>query len=137
MKRLFAALALACAASGVAWSEELLADPVAEARAQALMQELGCPVCGGQSIASSNAEVAVEMRRWVRRDIAQGLSDEGVLASMAARYNNEAVRLRPRLAAGGGLLWFAPIAILAIALLGAVLVIRSAARNTIPPNDAA
>ncbi len=136
MRRIaLAALAFALLAGSPGRADEPLADPQAEARALALMRELGCPVCDGQPIATSNAQVAVEMRRLVRLDVAEGLSDEAVLSNMAARYD-ESVRLRPRLDAGGGLLWFSPLLILVFAALGALAVIRRAARNAGPDDPA-
>ena len=49
------------------WSDRQLPDPKQEARAQALMEELRCLVCQGQSIADSDAELAGDMRDLVRR----------------------------------------------------------------------
>ena len=54
------------------WSNRQLPDPRQEAQAQALMEELRCLVCQGQSIADSDAELAGDMRDLVRRRIAAG-----------------------------------------------------------------
>jgi cytochrome c-type biogenesis protein CcmH len=54
------------------WSDRQLPDPRQEAQAQALMGELRCLVCQGQSIADSDAELAGDMRDLVRRRIAAG-----------------------------------------------------------------
>ena len=56
------------------WADRQLPDARQEARADALMQELRCLVCQGQSIADSNAEIAGDMRDLVRRRIAAGQS---------------------------------------------------------------
>ena len=47
--------------------------------AQALMEELRCLVCQGQSIADSDAEMAGDMRDLVRRRIAAGEKPEAIL----------------------------------------------------------
>ena len=54
------------------WANRQLPDPRQEAKAQALMEELRCLVCQGQSIADSDAELAGDMRDLVRRRIAAG-----------------------------------------------------------------
>src|SRR5207237_7197029 len=54
------------------WSDRQLPDPKQEAEAQALMNELRCLVCQGQSIADSDAELAADMRDLVCRRIAAG-----------------------------------------------------------------
>ena len=52
------------------WANEQLPDPRQEAQAKALMEELRCLVCQGQSITDSNAEMARDMRAMVRQRIA-------------------------------------------------------------------
>jgi len=51
------------------WANRQLPDPREEAQAQALMEQLRCLVCQGQSIADSDAELAGDMRDLVRRRI--------------------------------------------------------------------
>ena len=58
------------------WAYRQLPDARQEAKAQALMQELRCLVCQGQSIADSDAELAGDMRDLVRRRIAAGEKPE-------------------------------------------------------------
>ena len=53
------------------WAYRQLPDAKQEAQAQALMLELRCLVCQGQSIADSDAELAGDMRDLVRRRIAR------------------------------------------------------------------
>ena len=54
------------------WANEQLPDARQEAQAKALMEELRCLVCQGQSIADSDAELAGDMRALVRQRIAAG-----------------------------------------------------------------
>src|ERR1700712_1315792 len=95
------------------------ADPVLEARMVRITSELRCLVCQNQTIADSNASLAVDLRREARELIKQGKSDEEVVAYMTARYG-DFVLYRPPLKGTTMLLWFGP----AVMLLGggAVLV---------------
>ena len=67
------------------WSDRQLPDPRQEAQAQALMAELRCLVCQGQSIADSDAELAGDMRDLVRRRIAAGCSGATAAGSATGR----------------------------------------------------
>lgn len=100
-----------------------LADPVAEARAQALMRELRCVVCQGQSIGDSNAELAADMRRLVRERVAAGEGDAAVREWFRARYG-DFVLLDPPFTVATWALWLAPPAVLAIGTAGVLLWLR-------------
>jgi cytochrome c-type biogenesis protein CcmH len=104
---------------------EMLRDPVLEARARHLSQELRCLVCQNQSIDDSNAELARDLRLLVRERLAAGDSDAAVLAFVEARYG-EFVLLRPRLSAHTLLLWAAPLLLLLAA--AAYLIHRTRSR---------
>ena len=96
MKRLLFALTLALAAPALAdsdlpaarWANEQLPDARQEAQAKALMEELRCLVCQGQSIADSDAELAGDMRAMVRQRIASGEKPEQVRSWLIQRYGN-------------------------------------------------
>jgi cytochrome c-type biogenesis protein CcmH len=92
--------------------DEILKDPVLEARARHLSQELRCLVCQNQSIDDSNAELARDLRVLVRERLTAGDSDDAVLAFVEARYG-EFVLLRPRVALHTALLWLTPLLLLA------------------------
>ena len=102
--------------------DEILKDPVLEARARHISQELRCLVCQNQSIDDSNAELARDLRVIVRERISAGDSDEAVLAFVEKRYG-EFVLLRPRLRPHTALLWLAPLLLL---LCVAVVLFRRA-----------
>src|SRR6187399_3286554 len=70
------------------WANEQLPDPRQEAKAEALMEELRCLVCQGQSIADSDAELAGDMRHLVRTRIAAGESPAAIRAWLIQRYGN-------------------------------------------------
>ena len=85
-----------------------LEDPAQEARAKALMNELRCLVCQGQSIADSDAELAGDMRAMVRERIAAGEDPQAIRAWLIKRYGNW-VTYDPPLDAVTWPLWAAPI----------------------------
>jgi cytochrome c-type biogenesis protein CcmH len=93
-----------------------LADPAAEAQAQALMRQLRCVVCQHESIGESNADVAVEMRALVRERIAEGESPEEVRAWMVGRYGDW-ISFAPPARADTALLWAAPLLFLGLGAL--------------------
>ena len=95
-------------------------DPVANKRAVHLAEQLRCLVCQNQTIADSNAELAVDLRRQIREQIAQGRSDGQIVDFMVERYG-DFVLYRPPLKATTLLLWFGPPLLL---LLGSVFLLR-------------
>jgi len=99
--------------------DEMLDDAVLEGRARALSAEIRCVVCQNESIDSSNAEIAREMRLLVRERLVAGDSDQQVLDYLVARYG-DFVLLRPPMKPVTYLLWFGPFMIF---LLGVAVVI--------------
>lgn len=89
-----------------------LPDPAQEAKAKALMAELRCLVCQGQSIADSDAELAGDMRAMVRQRIAAGEQPEAVRAWLIGRYGDW-VSYRPPVEPLTWPLWGAPLLLLA------------------------
>jgi cytochrome c-type biogenesis protein CcmH len=100
------------------WANRQLPDPRQEAKARALMEELRCLVCQGQSIADSDAEIAGDMRHLVRTRIASGESPSAIRAWLVERYGNW-ISYRPPAEPVGWPLWAAPLVLLG---LGALLV---------------
>lgn len=82
-------------------------DPVANKRAVALSEELRCLVCQNQSIAESNAELAVDLRKQIREQIAAGRDDAQIIDYMVERYG-DFVLYRPPLKATTLVLWLGP-----------------------------
>ena len=120
----FALLMLACAPALAVEPGEKMADPVLEARARRISQELRCLVCQNQSIDDSNAELARDLRLIVRERLAAGDSDAQVLAFVEQRYG-EFVLLRPPFKLHTLALWLMPL----LLLIGTVLVLRRNART--------
>jgi cytochrome c-type biogenesis protein CcmH len=119
MRALALALALLVAAPALAdsnlppayWAYRQLPDPKQEARAQALMEELRCLVCQGQSIADSDADLAGDMRDLVRRRIAAGEKPEAIRAWLIERYGDW-ISYRPTAEPINWPLWAAPVILL-------------------------
>ena len=99
-------------------------DAAGTRRASALADQLRCLVCQNQSIAESNAELAVDLRREINEQIRAGRSDSEIVDFMVARYG-DFVLYRPPVKSHTLLLWFGP-ALLAIA---ALLAFMRAQRN--------
>ena len=131
--RFFGAILLILAAPAVAdsnlppaeWADRQLPDPRQEAQARALMEQLRCLVCQGQSIADSDAELAGDMRNMVRTRIAAGQSPAEVRRWLVSRYGAW-VSYKPPVEPATWPLWAAPLVLLG---LGAWLA-RSRFRRT-------
>ena len=100
------------------WSDRQLPDSRQEAKAQALMGELRCLVCQGQSIADSDAELAGDMRDLIRRRIAAGEKPAAIRAWLVQRYGSW-ISYKPTAEPAAWPLWLAPLALL---LIGAILI---------------
>lgn len=94
------------------YANEQLPDPRQEAAAKALMEELRCLVCQGQSIADSDAEMAGDMRALVRQRIAAGEKPGEVRNWLVQRYGDW-VSYRPPVEPLTWPLWAAPILMIA------------------------
>ena len=110
---------------------EALPDPRQEARAVAIGSQLRCLVCQNESIEESGADLARDLRRIVRQQVAEGKSNKQVVAWLVARYGNF-VRLRPPFEPSTLLLWGSPVLALA-AGAGIALLARRNARPAPPP----
>src|SRR5450432_2475936 len=91
--------------------DEILHDPVLEARARAISHDLRCMVCQNQSIDDSEAPLARDLRLLVRERLTAGDSDPQVVDFMVARYG-EFVLLKPTVSWHNAILWGAPLTIL-------------------------
>ena len=101
------------AAGAAAWAAGTAApDPVLDQRAMALSEQLRCLVCQNQTIADSNAELAVDLRKQVREKLGQGMSDDQVVAYLVERYG-DFVLYKPPVRGSTWLLWFGPLLLLA------------------------
>jgi len=107
---LFPAMALAQTGT---YNPDTPADPATEARLKNLSLELRCLVCQNQTIADSNADLAVDLRREVRDQILKGRSDAEIKKYLVERYG-DFVLYKPPVQANTSLLWFGPFALLGL-----------------------
>jgi cytochrome c-type biogenesis protein CcmH len=127
MKRIFLALLLLTGmgvaapvvnnGAAIAAAAQGFADPALEARARNLQRALRCLVCQGESIDESGAPLAAELRDLVRRQIAQGRSDDQIKDYLKARYG-DFILMQPPLEQATWFLWLAPF--LALGAAGGV-----------------
>ena len=128
MRKLVLVLALSLASPVLAdsnlppayWAYRQLPDPKQEAQAEALMEQLRCLVCQGQSIADSDAELAGDMRDLVRRRIAAGDKPSAIREWLIQRYGTW-ISYKPTTEPAAWPLWLAPLALL---FIGALLIRR-------------
>ena len=113
MKYLFALLLFFATPAFAVQPDEMLQDPVLEARARAISHNLRCLVCQGEDIDESNAGLAADIRKLVRERLVAGDSDEAVMTFLHDRYGDY-VLMRPPLRPATVLLWFAPLLVLAL-----------------------
>ena len=98
-------------------------DPVVEARMIHISEELRCLVCQNESLASSHAELANDLREEVRGLIRQNKSDTEIKEFLIARYG-DFVLYRPAVKPVTWALWFGPFALLIAAVAGAAVYLR-------------
>jgi len=131
-----ASAAVPAAASGATTSREATpaaTDPALEARVQRIAEELRCLVCQNETIAGSQAALAVDLRTQIREQLRAGRSELQVRDFMVARYG-DFILYRPPWQASTVLLWLGPFALLAVAVV--VLRLRVQARMRVRAADA-
>jgi cytochrome c-type biogenesis protein CcmH len=94
-------------------AKDMAADPVLEKRMIGLAENLRCLVCQNESLASSHAELAEDLRREVREQMSQGKNDQEIIDYLVARYG-DFVLYKPPVKSYTVLLWFGPFALLLI-----------------------
>jgi cytochrome c-type biogenesis protein CcmH len=120
---LFAALSFAAPTFAAIDPHEALPDAIQETRARALFKELRCVVCQSESLDDSQADLARDMRKLVREQIATGQSDDAIKAYFTARYG-DFVLLKPPVAPYTWAVWFGPFALLLLGLSVWAVVVR-------------
>jgi cytochrome c-type biogenesis protein CcmH len=126
---LFAALTAGALSARAVEPSEMLADPVLEARARDISEGLRCLVCQNESIDSSNAELAHDLRVLVRERLVAGDTDDQVRQYIVARYG-DFVLLKPPMKPATYALWFGPAVILILGAGAVFLYFRRRAADT-------
>ncbi len=111
------------------------ADPALEARVMAVAEELRCLVCQNETIAASNAELAVDLRKQIRSQLAGGRTQQQILDYMVERYG-DFVLYNPPLKASTLVLWGGPFVLLLVGLGAMAANIRRRRSAPSPLGDA-
>jgi cytochrome c-type biogenesis protein CcmH len=120
--------------SGLSMAKEaapMAADVEIEKRMVAISEELRCLVCQNESLAGSHAELAQDLRREIRKMIAEGKSDKEILDFMVGRYG-DFVRYSPPVKPSTWLLWGGPFLLLAGGIGGLIVFLRQRKDSTKP-----
>ena len=132
MRAVFLAVMLALATPVFAVQpDEVLSDPVLEARARGISTGLRCLVCRNEHIDASDADLARDLRLLVRERLVAGDTDTEVVDYIVARYG-EYVLLNPTAKGANLILWLAGPAMLLLAGGVATVYLR---RRPPPPPD--
>lgn len=112
------AAAFALAISPVAMAKEAAPtafDPVAHKRVVEVSEQLRCLVCQNQSIAESNAELAVDLRNQVIEQVKAGKTNEEIVDYMVERYG-DFVLYNPPFKLSTAILWLGPLCLFVVGL---------------------
>ncbi|MFQ5549349.1 MAG: cytochrome c-type biogenesis protein CcmH [Woeseia sp.] len=107
-------------------------DPDAQARYEKIISEVRCLVCQNQTIKDSNAFLAEDLRREIRRLMVEGKTDAEIFDFLVTRYG-DFVLYRPRMGGKTLVLWIAPFVLIGVGGLIAARVIRG--RMAMPIDD--
>lgn len=106
-------LGTAIVAMAVALVALIVTNPSNVDRVESIGQQIKCPVCQGESIADSPAQMARDMMDLVAERVADGFDDEAVINELLSSFSG-AVLLDPPIAGSTLALWLAPIGALVI-----------------------
>jgi cytochrome c-type biogenesis protein CcmH len=116
--------ALSILAPAQAKEAALLAeDPLVEKRLIHISEELRCMVCQNESLASSRAELANDLREEVRKLIREDRSDSQIKEYLVTRYG-DFVLYKPEVKPLTWVLWFGPFLLLVLAIVGMAYYLR-------------
>ncbi|WP_113908220.1 cytochrome c-type biogenesis protein [Aliidiomarina celeris] len=106
-----------------------------EMRFNTLTRELRCPKCQNQSIADSDAPLAMDMRARVYRMVMDGESNQAIIDFMKVRYG-DFVHYKPPLKPSTIVLWFAPFIVLLLGVATVVYNLRNQAGGEVKLSEA-
>ena len=101
----------------------LAEDPLVEKRLIHISEELRCMVCQNESLASSRAELANDLREEVRKLIREDRSDSQIKEYLVTRYG-DFVLYKPEVKPLTWVLWFGPFLLLLLAIVGMAYYLR-------------
>lgn len=116
-----------CLAYGAINPDEILKDPALNARARVLWNEIRCPVCESQNISGSDSDVAADLRALVNERLLAGDTDAQILGDLQERYG-DVILMNPPVKDTTYVLWYAPLALIALGVAAVGFTIRKAAK---------
>lgn len=135
MKKLFVVILFLCLSSAGVYAIDAskpFDDPVLQARYETIISEVRCLKCQNQTIKDSNAFLAADLRREIRRMLAEGMTDAQIYDFLVVRYGEFAL-YRPRMSGKTLILWIAPGLFI---LLGGIVAYRVVRARMSMPIDA-
>lgn len=126
MKRLLFAFFLLIAFVNAGYAKEAVpnaADPVIEKRMIALTEGLRCLVCQNETLAASQADLALDLKQEIREMMKKGMSDKEIVAYLVHRYG-DFVLYKPPVKSTTLLLWYGPFLFLAGGLIVLYITIK-------------
>ncbi|MBI5437798.1 MAG: cytochrome c-type biogenesis protein CcmH [Nitrosomonadales bacterium] len=96
-------------------AKDMAADPVLEKRMIGLAENLRCLVCQNESLASSHADLAEDLRREVREQMQKGLNDQEIIDYLVSRYG-DFVLYDPPVKKSTLVLWYGPFVLLLLGI---------------------
>lgn len=108
-----AVAALSAGSVAAAEAEPTAFDPIAHQRVVEVSEQLRCLVCQNQSIAESNAELAVDLRNQVIEQVKAGKTNKEIIDFMVERYG-DFVLYKPPFKMTTAILWLGPLALFVI-----------------------
>lgn len=108
-----AVAALSAGSVAAAEAEPTAFDPIAHQRVVEVSKQLRCLVCQNQSIAESNAELAVDLRNQVIEQVKAGKTNKEIIDFMVERYG-DFVLYKPPFKMTTAILWLGPLALFVI-----------------------
>jgi cytochrome c-type biogenesis protein CcmH len=121
---IFAGLLIFATAALAIDAGEAFADPELQARYDHIIAEVRCLKCQNQTIKDSNAFLASDLRREIRRMLEEGMTDDEIYDFLVERYGEFAL-YRPRASGKTLILWLAP----ALFLLGGAFFLMQVLRR--------
>ena len=112
-------------------------DPQKEARFNKLSEELRCLVCQNQTLADSNAGLAMDLRKELYEKIQNNASDEEIKSFLVSRYG-DFVLYDPPVKTTTYLLWFGPFILVIVGIVVLLRMVRNIsqqAKQTLSAED--
>jgi cytochrome c-type biogenesis protein CcmH len=122
------AIALAGATAASLRASSHAAEAALDKRLAAFSRLMRCLVCQNETLADSQAELAVDLRREIRAQMQSGRSDDEITRFLTDRYG-DFVRYQPPLTLRTYPLWFGPFILLAGALAAFYRSVRNRGRR--------